>query len=83
MVSIPGQSHLFLGDSNLNRLPKMEAWDVEVHSFPGASIVDAYAVLKHRTKGSEVTEHVILSFGLNDRNKGNITVLGRMLEKLI
>lgn len=57
---------LFIRD----RLPKTEAWDVEVHSFPGTSIVDAYAVLKHRTKGSEVTEHMILSFGLNDRNKG-------------
>lgn len=42
----------FLGASNLKGLPRTDAWDLEVHSFPGATMVDGYTILKHRTKAT-------------------------------
>ncbi|XDV10891.1 hypothetical protein PO909_000002 [Leuciscus waleckii] len=74
---------LFVGASNLSRLPRTEAWEIEVHSFPGATIVDGYNIIKHRTRTIGGTEHVVLAFGLNDRANSNITALGKMLEKLV
>lgn len=59
---------------------------MEVHSFPGATIVDGCTILKHRTRTSRTTgttEHAVLAFGLNDRGNSNITVLGKILENLI
>ncbi|CAM4507465.1 unnamed protein product [Leuciscus chuanchicus] len=74
---------LFVGASNLSRLPRTEAWEIEVHSFPGATIVDGYNIIKHRTRTIGGMEHVVLAFGLNDRANSNITALGKMLEKLV
>ncbi|XDV10976.1 hypothetical protein PO909_000055 [Leuciscus waleckii] len=74
---------LFVGASNLSCLPRTEAWEVEVHSFPGATIVDGYYIVKHRTRTTGGTEHVVLAFSLNDRGNSNITALGKMLEKLV
>ncbi|XDV35105.1 hypothetical protein PO909_005132 [Leuciscus waleckii] len=74
---------LFVGASNLSRLPRTEAWEIEVHSFPGATIVDGYNIIKHRTRTIGGMEHVVLAFGLNDRANSNITALGKILEKLV
>ena len=36
LVLKPSTSMVFLGDSNLSKVPKVTREDVEVHSFPGA-----------------------------------------------
>ncbi|KAG1927674.1 hypothetical protein F2P79_024083, partial [Pimephales promelas] len=74
---------VFIGDSNLSRLLKTRAWDIEVHSFPGTTITDRYTILKHRTKATVIVEQVVLAFGLNDREAGNIMSIGKILGKMV
>lgn len=74
---------VFIGDSNLGRLPKTSAWDIEIHSFPGATITDGYTILKHRTKTTVVVEQVVLAFGVNDRETGNVMSIGKILGKMV
>ncbi|CAJ1082727.1 hypothetical protein D5F01_LYC25055 [Xyrichtys novacula] len=57
---------LFIGDSNLARMPMHSIPDLQIDSYPGANFRHAQGILSNAT--SEVTvEKVLLSFGLNAR----------------
>lgn len=79
----PTRKILVLGDSNMARLPLiLDEW-VQVDCFPGANISHATHLLKHNTPTSGEAEKVILSFGINDKHRGNPSLLDDSLKKLI
>ena len=79
----PTRKFLVLGDSNMARLPAiLDEW-VQVDCFPGANISHATHLLKHNTPTTGEVEKVILSFGINDKRRGNPSLLDNSLEKLI
>ena len=79
----PRRRILVIGDSNISRLPLiMDEW-VQVDCFPGASIAQAAHLLKRNTPTSGIVERVILSFGINDRHRGNTSLVGDSLGRLV
>jgi hypothetical protein len=79
----PTRKILVMGDSNMSRLPLiMDEW-VQVDCFPGANIARAVHLLKGNTPTSGIVERVILSFGTNDRNRGNTSLLEGSLRRLV
>jgi hypothetical protein len=78
----PTRKIIVMGDSNMSRLPLiMDEW-VQVDCFPGANLSQAVHLLKHNTPTSDAVEKVILSFGINDRNRGNTSLLDDSLRRL-
>lgn len=73
---------LIFGSSNLSRVPSIANDRVEVDSYPVANLAQAYHIIKHKTPVSLGTQHVILSSGLNNREQGNPTILGKSVEQL-
>ena len=67
LVLKPSTSMVFLGDSNLSKVPKVTREDVEVHSFPGAKCWHLTKLLE-RFDASRYPQlkDVIISVGLND-----------------
>lgn len=53
---------IFLGDSNVGRLPPIDNGNVEVDYYSGVNLAQAYHIIKHKTPVSLVTQHVILLF---------------------
>lgn len=62
------------------RLPIIANDKVEVDCYPGANL--AYHIIKHKTPVSLGPQHVVLSFGLNNREQGNPTILSKSVEWL-
>lgn len=63
----PERRVLFIGDSNLCRIPRMRDDRIQVDSYPGAKINHAAHLLKNKTPTSDTVEILLLSFGINDR----------------
>lgn len=59
---------LFIGDSNLARMPHFEHQDLQIDSYPGATFRHIEAVIKKTTAATDV-EHVVLSLGINSRTQ--------------
>lgn len=78
----PTRPILILGSSNLSRVPSISNNKVQVDSFPGANLAQAYHVIVHKTPVWPEAQHVVLSFGLNNREQGNPTILGKGVERL-
>lgn len=53
---------------------------VVVNYYPGANLAQAYHIIKHRTPMSANTQHVVLAFGINNRDQGNLTIIKKALE---
>lgn len=66
----------------MDRLPPISSDKVEADCYPRANSAQAYHVLKHKTSLSLETQHVILSFDLNNREEGNPVLLRKSLERL-
>lgn len=79
----PQRPFLIMGDSNLNYIPRIENALVQVDCYPGAQLAHAYHVLKHKTPVSPAVQNVLLSFGLNNRDQGNPSLLSEQLKRLI
>ncbi|MGL4283372.1 MAG: hypothetical protein ACRCSI_07055 [Eubacterium aggregans] len=79
----PSRPLLFLGDSNLGQVPPSEDGRIEVDYYPGANLAQAYHVIKHKTPRSPGVQHVVLSFGLNNREQGNPVLLGKSVERVL
>lgn len=79
----PKRSVLILGASNLSRMPRVENKELEVHSYPSASLVQACTIVKHRTTVFQKARQVILAFGLNDQAQSNRIALKKNMERLI
>ena len=78
----PTRKTIIMGDSNIARLPAiLDEW-IQVDCFPGANLAQALHLLKHKTPTSDVVERVILSFGINDKHRGNASLLDGSLRKL-
>ena len=73
---------LIMGDSNLARLPEVHDVRVQIDSFPGAKIAHAAHVLHHKTRPSPVVTSVVLSFGINDKETANPSLLAKSLGSL-
>lgn len=61
----------------MGRIPTTGNDRVKVDCYPGANLAQAYHIIKHKTSVSMRTQHVVLSFGLNNREHGNPTNLRR------
>ena len=61
------KSHLFIGDSNLNRIPPFQNPRAQVDSYPGATFHHFQKVLE-KTQVHPHTEVVVLSVGLNNKD---------------
>ncbi|GLD71317.1 uncharacterized protein AKAME5_002263800 [Lates japonicus] len=79
----PQRPFIIMGDSNMARLPCIPDTSVQVDCYPGANIANATHILKNKTPTSPETNIVILSFGLNNRNQGNPTLLRQAVTRLI
>ncbi|KAJ4948139.1 hypothetical protein JOQ06_019679, partial [Pogonophryne albipinna] len=71
----PSWEILIVGASNIARLPLVRDSRVQVDSFPGANLSQAATLIRNKTPTSPGVQQVVLSFGLNDRDKGNPTLL--------
>ena len=79
----PVRPILIMGDSNIARLPEIKNNIVQVDSYPGAQLAHAYHILKHHTPTTDDTQKVILSFGLNNRNQNNPSLIKKQLQRLL
>ena len=78
----PTRKNVIMGDSNIARLPTiLDEW-IQVDCFPGANLSQVLHLLKHKTPTSDMVERVILSFGINDKHRGNTSLLDSSLRKL-
>lgn len=59
---------IFIGDSNLSRIPIIKDKNIQVDSFPGANFLHIAKVLK-KLKSYPQTEKVILAVGINNRQQ--------------
>ena len=59
--------HLFIGDSNLNRIPSFHNPEIQVDSYPGATFQHFLRVLE-KTDIHPHTKVVVLSVGLNNKD---------------
>ncbi|MGL5566425.1 MAG: hypothetical protein ACRDC4_11955, partial [Plesiomonas sp.] len=78
----PVREILLVGDSNLGRIPVVRNRRIEIDSFPGANLAQAYALVKHRTLGGVEVKQLILSFGLNNRRQGDRINLQQAIGRL-
>lgn len=79
----PTRPILIIGDSNLCHLPKLENKDLQIVSYPGAQLEHAFHIIRNKTPVSAQVQHIILSFGLNNRERVNRSHLGKMIQRLI
>ena len=66
---------VIVGDSNLARFPPLSCDDLQIDSYPGATLGHATHLISKATVSTKV-EKIILAFGLNNRGhkvKKNIT----------
>lgn len=78
----PHRPILILGDSNLANLPTITDPQIQVDCYPGANLDHAKHII-HKTPRSEQVSKVILSFGLNNRNQGNPSILKKYLRGML
>ena len=78
----PTRKILIIGSSNIARLPTIFDELIQVDCFPGANLSQALHLIKNKTPTSDYVEKVILSFGLNDKHRGNTSLLDSSLRKL-
>ncbi|KAA0710783.1 hypothetical protein E1301_Tti022391 [Triplophysa tibetana] len=62
------KKYIIIGDSNVARFPTVEASDLQMDSYPGASFFHATDLLKKATITTDV-EKLVLSFGINNRQQ--------------
>lgn len=79
----PKKPILLLGASNLSHLPRIKNDKVQVVSYPGAKLEHAHHIIKNKTPTAPEVQQVILHFGLNNRNEGNLTILRKMVERVL
>ena len=77
------KSTLFVGDSNLSRIPSFTDPDIQVDSYPGATFHHITAILKKLQPQTD-TQHVILSFGLNNcLSEHEQTTILKQLQQMV
>ncbi|KAE8277041.1 hypothetical protein D5F01_LYC25197 [Larimichthys crocea] len=79
----PQRKCLVVGDSNMGRLPKIIDDNVQVDCYPGAKFSHATHLLNKKTPTSPDVEVVILSFGINNRDKKNPTLIKKDISRLL
>ena len=77
----PTHPVIIMGDSNLKWLPHINDPSIQVDAFPGATVAHAAAILRKLPTTYPVVTKVILSFGLNGRNRGTIQSFSRSLNE--
>lgn len=78
----PQRPIIIMGDSNLAKLPLIHDDKVQVDCFPGANLTQATHLLRNKTATSNETQIVILSFGINNREQGNYSLLKHYINHL-
>ena len=73
---------VFLGDSNLARFPLYPAQDLQIDSFPGASLHHAESLLRNAVCATDITV-LLLSFGLNNRQHKPQATSIRQLQRTL
>lgn len=73
---------VFLGDSNLNRIPPFENDQIQVESYPGANFYHFFNLLE-MTPVCEIAEMVILSVGLNNKDQDPQKTSIKQLRKVV
>ena len=67
MWSLPIRKNIiFTGDSNLARIPKRKMDDIQIDSFPGATLRHLTAILQKHTSPRPETKLILLSIGINN-----------------
>lgn len=79
----PERQIMIIGDSNMRRLPEILDDRVQVDCYPGANISHATHLFKYKTPTTETVSMVILSFGINNRRKGNPSLLKNELRSML
>nr|XP_023668731.1 uncharacterized protein LOC111844469 [Paramormyrops kingsleyae] len=79
----PTRPILIIGDSNLARLLLIQDKRIQVDCYLGANMAHATHLLRQKTRTSIDTQTVVLSFGINDRDITNPTLMEQRLKRLI
>lgn len=74
---------LIIGDSNIARLPRISDDRIQTDCYPGANLSHATNLLRHNTPRSNSVTKVILSFGLNNKNQENTSLLKKDLHAML
>ena len=77
----PTHPIIIMGDSNLKWLPYIPNPNIQIDSYPGATIAHAANILSKLPAPHPEVSKVILSFGLNSRNRGTIQSFGKTLRE--
>ena len=78
MWSLSIRKHMIItGDSNLARIPKRKMDDIQIDSFPGATLRHLTAILQKHTSPRSDTKLILLSIGINNclRQQTAITII--------
>lgn len=78
----PRRPLIIMGDSNLARLPLISDVRIQVDSFPGAKLAHATNILRHKTNPCPMVTSAILSFGINDKESSNPSLLRKSIGSL-
>ena len=82
----PFRPIIVMGDSNIDKIDR-SFYDhddrFQVDCYPGANLTDAINILKNKTPISDSTQKVILSFGINNKDQRNPTLLDQAFSNLL
>lgn len=78
----PTRPIVIMGDSNISRLPHISDNRIQTDCYPGAKIVHAEYIIRHKTRRDPSVTIMILSFGINDRETSNPSLLKKPLGSL-
>ena len=77
----PNRDIIIIGDSNLNKIPKITDGRIQIESYSGMNLEWAETVLR-RTEKNETATHLILSVGINNRNQKKMQTSITAVRKL-
>lgn len=72
---------LFIGDSNLSRIPHFTDEQIQVDSYPGANFLHIAKILK-QTDPNPDTQKVVLSLGINNKDQHFENTSKKQLQEL-
>lgn len=79
----PERVILILGDSNVAKLPSISDNNYQVDCYPGAKLSHAIELLRTKTPTSPEVQAVLLSFGINNRERSNPTLTRKEINRLL
>lgn len=80
---VPRSSIIIMGDSNIRNLPPIHDKGIQVDCYPGATFYHAHSIISSLPQPCPEVRKLVLSFGLNNRDRGTVQSLDRSLNHML